>query len=232
MQTVLARFKKLIPLLVVLVILALGWWLYYAVFTFHVTGTNPKMTAVSMQTPYIKINFSQPISTNNLSVLASDPAIMANYEVSGKQLTINLQSLYNVSYVVTVKHIQSTKGKNLDNLTFRFTPQYIEFQNLPKSQQDTLLKNQDKTPAVNNDPIFNYVPHSTLDYNLTAVVSNDSQGQSTVGLQAQLLLSAADVNSGQDAAVATYKQEVLDYLKSVGLNPDKYTITYTVVTSN
>jgi hypothetical protein len=72
------------------------------------------------------------------------------------------------------------------------------------------------------DPIVQYLPHSTLDYNLT-IESSDKKI-----LNAQLFLSGAD-QSNASAATALYKQEVVDYITSVGLNPADYTINYTVV---
>lgn len=79
------------------------------------------------------------------------------------------------------------------------------------------------TQAANIDPIFKYIPHSTLDYSLTGA-SNGGQAL----LTAQLFLTAAD-QSNADAAATQYKQEVLDYITSVGLDPSKYTIDYAIV---
>lgn len=78
----------------------------------------------------------------------------------------------------------------------------------------------------NIDPIFKYIPHSTLDYSLTGA-SNGGQAL----LTAQLFLTAVD-QSNPDVATAQYKQEVLDYINSVGLDPSKYTITYTTVSQD
>lgn len=77
-------------------------------------------------------------------------------------------------------------------------------------------------PSVKTDPMFDYLPHSTLDYTLTATVDSSNK---TI-LNAQLFLTEAD-QADPSAALAQYKQEVVEYIQSVGLNPNSYTINYT-----
>jgi flagellar basal body-associated protein FliL len=78
---------------------------------------------------------------------------------------------------------------------------------------------QSNTPT---DPIVQYVPYSTLDYEIAAIQNDDN----SVTLKVQLSLSDADYKTGKDQAVAQKKQEVLDWITSKGIDPSKYQIDY------
>ena len=222
------NWRRWLPIVAVVVLALIGWQTYYSLFTFHITGTDPKLSSMSVQSPYLKVNFSQSLSSSGLSIQASDKSVMLDSKISGKQLTVDLANLnLNASYTVTITHIQSTKGKAINNLILKFTAKDVSFNQLPKDQQNTILQRQDQSQVFRNDPIFNYTPHSTLDYNLTSLTTTDTNGNPKVVLKAELLLSAAD-QSNPNPVISQYKQEVVDYIKSVGLDPASYQIDYTV----
>ena len=68
------------------------------------------------------------------------------------------------------------------------------------------------------DPIYKYTPHSTNDYYLQAVLNNNS-----ITLEVKLLLTN---NTMDSTSITNIKQNVISYIKSVGLDPSKYTINY------
>ena len=72
------------------------------------------------------------------------------------------------------------------------------------------------------DPIIQYLPQSTLSYQIEASTGTDNK---TV-LNIRLLLSEADYRISEQEAVNTYKKEALDWIESKGLNPANYTINY------
>jgi hypothetical protein len=74
-----------------------------------------------------------------------------------------------------------------------------------------------------DDPILQYLPKSTLSYQVDAAVDSNNGIKS---LEVNLQLSNADYKTGIDTAVAQYKKEVSDWILSLGLNPDGYTINY------
>lgn len=74
------------------------------------------------------------------------------------------------------------------------------------------------------DPILKYLPYDALDFEIKATRNEDG---TVKNLHVTLLLSDADYNTGIDAAIATYKQEALEWIKSAGFDPAKYTINYT-----
>jgi hypothetical protein len=86
--------------------------------------------------------------------------------------------------------------------------------------KDTILTNKNTT-----DPILDYLPYSTFNYTITAnYVSN-----STLELNAKITLYSYDTrNDNEVAAIARYKQEIVDWIKSKNLKPEDYLINYTI----
>ena len=72
------------------------------------------------------------------------------------------------------------------------------------------------------DPITQYLPQSTLSYQIEA--STDADNKTVLNIR--LLLSEADYRIGEAEAVSTYTQEALNWITSKGLNPNDYTINY------
>jgi len=82
-----------------------------------------------------------------------------------------------------------------------------------------------------NDPILAHLPYGGLNFSIAANIITQN-GKPVVTLDAKVLLSAADVNSGpayEQAAINTGKQDIVAYIKSLGLDPNNYTINYEVV---
>jgi hypothetical protein len=74
----------------------------------------------------------------------------------------------------------------------------------------------------NLDPVLSKLPYSTLNYQVEAIVDDNDK----VTLDVLLLPTSSDYRTGIDAAIETYKQEMLSWLESQGINPDNYTINY------
>ncbi len=82
----------------------------------------------------------------------------------------------------------------------------------------------DSTPI---DPIVYILPYSTLSYEVRALTSPaDPNGKTT--LKITLFLSDADYRTGKDAAIESYKQQALSWIRSQGFNPDNYLLQYVV----
>ncbi len=75
------------------------------------------------------------------------------------------------------------------------------------------------------DPILDYLPHSTFNYTVTANIDDKNK----TNLNVDIILYSSDTrNNERDSSINKYKAEVVDWIKSINLNPDDYTITYTV----
>ena len=194
---------------------------------FHVVSTNPPVNAVSSVAPFFKINFNKTLIASSVKI-SSYPNVIGSYTVDGKTIDVSLLSLnLAVPYRINVVYAESTNHAVIKNQVFYFVTKDISANDLPKDQQQAILKNQQVYPTVESDPIIKDLPHATLNYTLTAHIIKEVNNQSKLVLEAQIQLSQAD-NGNQAAAVANYKQQIISYIQSLGLDPNNYTIDYTV----
>ena len=71
--------------------------------------------------------------------------------------------------------------------------------------------------------IINHLPHSSLNYRITYSPSQDNV------LDVTIETTASDERIDADAAISAYKQEVLEWIRSVGFDPQDFYINYTYV---
>lgn len=76
------------------------------------------------------------------------------------------------------------------------------------------------------EPMLSHLPYKTTDFSLAADFTNGSNGEPKLAIDATIHLSGAD-EGDPTAATAQYKQEVLNYISSCGVDPANYTINYT-----
>jgi len=77
------------------------------------------------------------------------------------------------------------------------------------------------------EPLLNQLPYATTDFSLSADFGSSASGAPKLNIDATILLSQSDTGN-EDSATDQYKQEALDYLSSLGVNPANYTINYTI----
>jgi len=71
------------------------------------------------------------------------------------------------------------------------------------------------------DPITQYLPHSTLNYEITYAGIGG-------GLIVKIVLSASEERIDPEGSINRYKEQALSYIRSAGVNPDDYTIEWRV----
>lgn len=228
------RTRSTLILLLAIVAIVGFVWIGLQSAKFHITGTDPGTNKVALISPYIRVNFNKQLSSTNLSISADPKEEIKSYSAKNTVLQINLNTPLHAdtTYTITIRSISSTSGSTLTNQIIKFTPQDIDYQDLSKEQQQAIMQTQVQRPAAQSDPILSHLPHGTLDFNLEPTFTTDSNGKTTLVLEATILPSAADVRGGEaveQAAVDQYKQEVIDYIKSLKLDPASYTIDYKVV---
>lgn len=224
------RWAKLAA--VVLVILA-GYGLFSLApeTGFRVVKTNPPLKEATYFTPFIKFEFNEPLAASSVSVAKQDP--VQSYTSSGNTLTVYLNALeLDKRYTITIQSASSIHGSKLANKNFSFKAKDIQWEKLPKDQQDEVLKEQDKKPAASVDPIMQHLPHETPNYKLTGVVGQNADGSSKLTLEADITPVFADTLSDGSVPPETleqYKKEVVDYIRSLNLDPAKYPLEYKVI---
>jgi len=78
------------------------------------------------------------------------------------------------------------------------------------------------------NPLLGHLPYSTLTYSLTdGGFTLDSSDQPYLTLNATINLTQAD-NFDTAGAIAQYKQDITGYIKSFGVDPNKYVINYQI----
>ncbi len=128
----------------VLVIALIGFTVYQSR-VFHIIKTDPSLSSFPATYPYLKVYFNDELSKDNLRV-AIPSGLVRDYSADGKVLTFTLQSNLPLGtpYVITLKHIENTKGKTIQNRQLTFTTKDIPYDQLSKPQKDALVANQDK----------------------------------------------------------------------------------------
>lgn len=75
------------------------------------------------------------------------------------------------------------------------------------------------------DPIINHLPQSTLGYEITSGAWDGER----LTLNIKITLSASDERIGADEAVASYKAQATAWIRSVGFDPNNYTLNYSII---
>jgi len=221
--------RKLFILAIVLVVLGFAGWKTWNIFVFRVTGTSPSLRAVPTDAGYIEIFFNHPLAETNI-VKVTDPAkIVKETKQNKKSVRLKLSLLQSGRvYTIGLGTISDTSGKTIDAYTLSFKARVIDFGKLPDNQQKAVLEAQNDKGDQLGDPILSHLPYGGLNFKLTALNEDAGDGNSKLVLEAELLLDKSDVQGDENAAVSEYKLQVTDYIKSLDLKPENYTIRYMV----
>ena len=214
--------KLLIPVIVLMV--AIASVVFYRNYGFRIRSVSPSTDKIGSLTPYVDITFNKDLDARATQV-KSDPS----WVVTGKQINKNVLRIFfqkpltvglNFSFNVNAK---IANGDKIINKSYVVSVKNIAFDDLPKSQQTYLTQSQNQ--GAFKDPLLAYLPHTTPEFKLSGSIDNSGHSPK-LDVSATLYLNQADL-SNQAVAEARYKQSVLDYIRSVGLNPDDYQITFT-----
>lgn len=205
------------------------FWLLWANVAFRVAYVSPSPKQFPTSMPYIDIILNHPLQDRDVSssISVSEGVKKSVQLQDPKTIRVNLQNIgTDKSYTLLIQNLRDT-GNKVINKTIIIHSKYVPFDKLTKSQQAAVSKNQDADQAA-SDPVLSKLPHSSLNYTLTAGYQT-TNGQQKLTIKAQILLTASDVRSNEQAAIDQYKQDALGYLKSVGIDTTKYDIQYDIV---
>lgn len=199
---------------------------------FVLTATNPTTQKITTWTPSLTVSFSQKLSSQGLSISATPGLLYQKPTVQGSNLilylSVPMQGKH--TYNITIKSIEDTKKQRLVNKVFSFTPQEISSNNLPEDQKEQLLVRNEQS-AIYKDPILKFLPYDNLYFSLTPSFGTaDRNNLPVLTIDASITLNESQKADEADA-LASQKQQVTQLIRSWGLDPDKYTINYTVAGS-
>lgn len=209
-------------------VLGVCWFSYYYFFTFHIIKTTPSTRDIATLTPSISIQLNREIKDIHTITISPNPDYIDSYSFSGKEISISLNELFAEKIEITLIDVQSVEG-DIITKSLTFTPSEKNFSELPEYQQDEILVRQDKNTDKNADPIQLVIPHSTLNYSLSlSIVGQKPNGGNRYEIEARIILSQTDINIDEQKAIDTYKNDIDTYLTSNNIDPDSYTINYTI----
>lgn len=187
------RRLKVFIIGVIFIIILLTIFIIYKNSLFRVTNTNPSINNMSTITPDIIINFNRNLSTHNI-ILSSIPKIITSYKVSGQYLQVNLKTPTNIqtSYSLIINSISDNKGTTLHNIHLSFIPQTIPFNQLPKNQQNMILKQQ-STKTSKNTVIYQGTNQLINNGVTSRQVKDYIKAISLFGQQNHILISAVSI---------------------------------------
>ncbi len=223
--------KQLIIMAGLLITLVIAASIVYQSLVFRVTKVTPTQTGtIPSSTSLIEVHFNKPLDSSQkyMEKLTDPQKIVSSIEISDKTLRIAVKRLEDGdSYRFAVKDIIARNQKNIDEVAFAFTAEYVPYQKLSQKEKDLQLSTTDR--GNHEDPIEKHLPYSELSFSLKSGYEPKADGsdQQFVVI-AELILSATDVRSGRDQAIAAYKKQVEDFIRSKGLDPTAYKITYNI----
>jgi len=190
--------------------------------------TNKTVTDYIKHSLYLIVNRNSesPVATNSVKdILVRQGSFSQTYnaekDVHNVTMLVDSESLkqsYRLSYQ------WNNEPENRDNLD-----QYGTMATCPTKEESkysnftciSLLSEEES--AEPEDPILEFLPYSDSNYSVT--YSPDAKKT----LNVTIYTSAADERMDPNAAVASYEQAVRDWIVSVGLDPNAYTINYDVI---
>lgn len=222
------KANKLLLFVLALVLVGLLASLLIKPTGFRIAKTDPKLSDVASLTSFINVEFSEPIVRSSVSI--PNQANVKRYEISDKAIKIYINNPdVDKRVTITIDKVTSAQtGKQLVNQKLSFKPKKKEWHQIPKEQQESVLAEQDKKSAYMEDPILAHMPYNTPDYKISAVVGDDDK----VRLEAKITPSNADTDDNDKlnpVAVQSYKDAVVKYIQSLGFDPVKYDLKFTVI---
>lgn len=184
--------------------------------------------AITVSTSVIELRFNKILKEADYSkdLITQSTEFVHRVETRANKLYLYTSALSeNNTYSFSLKHVVSKDGEVIDNINLSFTAKAIASDRVSKDQEvlEATLTDRDEI----NDPILYYLPHKGDGFYLQDEFVAKNNNYALV-INAQLILTRADIISGIDQAEQLYKKKVEDYIRSKGLDPAKYSINYIV----
>ena len=222
--------RKPILFILITVLLLIVAYETIQVFKFHIVSTDPKLSGVSDLATYMDIDFNKTLTGSGS--ITSQPDLIQSYSIKGKTIHLDFKAKgNNKKYTVTLTNIQAVSGDSLSRV-LSFKIKDIPFDKLSEAQQQGVVNSQDPyDPSLpTSDPLVQHLPYGDLDYKIDYLVDTKNN-RPALEVQISVILAGADYKLSRPAlekVINERKQEALDYIKSLGLNPAKYDIQYII----
>lgn len=182
---------------------------------FRLTGTDPSARAVATTSPFFKISFNRPLASS-VSVRFYPQNFPSSYVIKGSSVTVSFNKALQegATYSIRLTNIKDVAGDKLTDKTISFQAQYINSSDLSSEQQQALRNKQARYDTIQGDGLVKLLPFTGG--------GNEFQVSYTInysGRQPNLIIViTASTPQGQSDA--------LNWIRQVGFDPSKYTITF------
>lgn len=224
------NIRKIIIVVSVLTALALISWLLYDNLVFRFKSTSPDLSNVATSSTHLKVCVSQPIKTVGKVSFNNTPLDSSAFTVEGKCIEIPFEDLSEEqTYTVKVERVESQWFTNkIFEISFSFTPRYIEFSRLSKDQQKAQIDSSNSNQI--DDPFLNGMFPIITD-TFVLEIENAGDGK-TVYLDVSILSEIPDYDNGgkiarvSDSEAEKIHTDVVKLIKDKGGSIDRYVVTY------
>lgn len=223
------KIRKIFLLASLAILIAIGFFVYYHFFTFHVTRTNPTARNIATLSPFLEIYFNKDV--DNISSVSSTPdGLIDSYEIIDNKIFIKLNGMAPIESQIVISSINSQDGYNINDYTLLFTPEETLADDLPQDQLDYIIEQQDRFAPLKADPVLEFIPYSSIGYSIEPeIVGMREDGSNIIDINITINLSGADMRINPDQATIDYYNDAIDYLTSNGINIDDYTINQEII---
>lgn len=224
------KIRKIIITASALLAIALVSWLLYDNLVFRFKSTSPDLSSVATSSVHIKACVSQPIKTVGEVSFNNTPLDSSDFTVEGRCIKIPLEDLSEKQvYTVKIERVESKWFANkIPEVSFSFTPRYIEFSRLSTDQQKAQI-NASNSNQIDDPFLNNTFPIITDTFVLE--IENGGDGK-TVFLDVTILSEVPDYDNGgkitrvSDSEAEKVRADVVKLIKDRGGSIDKYFVTY------
>lgn len=209
---------------VVMVVGLIAYGLYYQL-GFFVTSTSPRNNdQQAASSSRVVIAFNKKLGGASAASFDIQPRVPGKLSIEGNRLVFTPYNslVIGTEYTVTLNAPISIDSKSAKPVKFKFRATYIEFKNLPKQEKEAQIEQSDSLEK--SYPIVRSIPHETLEYKIDYII--DSNDQLVLKISLYAILNKPEQRGEYLKQLAEYKVKALDYLRSKGEDPGKYTIEY------
>ncbi len=196
---------------------------------FKVTSVSPAGDELPTSTRLITVVFSHALAEKDVQpedFVTTNQNTAIETSIKEKELNITLTEAPSTEqeFIVTLNNIRSSGGKEL-SIRFRFVPQYVPFNELPKAEKER--QEQRAYLPENEHPLLKLLPYYVFDYRINYVTDkNFGTGGSWQGEKDNFrVIIETYAVPGESleqytADTKSIRNQALEFIRSLGVDPE------------
>ncbi|HEV2412517.1 MAG TPA: Ig-like domain-containing protein [Candidatus Saccharimonadales bacterium] len=191
---------------------------------FYVVSTDPANKATLDIVSPVSITYNIPVASSTTKNFSISPSVNGTLSTKGDTLTFTPKNnlKYHDQYTVIVSKATSANGKyTIGSYKLTFTAGYVNYNQLPKSQQQA--SNNATDLLYRQFPITKFLPYQTVHYYIG--FSGETDGKLDLQIQLFALYINNNVSMYQQD-LQQFQNEALQWLQGNGVNTSTLNITW------